>query len=140
MPLDAAGGPLRVIMDSSGAVGAEDLSTSGQVRAALMDPECAALVILSDSAFTDKEGVPLDRIDLLWVAGWSGELAKLSARLAILLPQLEGTEVLFDEFLWQAQGGITFPRDAIPLVLSDGAALERVCARLGIEMAQELTF
>lgn len=68
-------------------------------RAALIDPDCTALLILSAGAEFNRLGLPVDRLNHLWVPAWRGTAAHLRARLEAVLPHLAPGEILLDETL-----------------------------------------
>jgi len=70
---------------------------ASHVRAALIDPTCTGLVIVSNGHDFLQPGLPVDRIDMLWIAGWTGDVAHLHQRVSQILPHLSAGDILVDE-------------------------------------------
>jgi len=101
---------LRIVSES-GADGApaRPAELASHVRAALIDPTCTGLVIVSNGHDFLQPGLPVDRIDMLWIAGWTGDVAQLRQRISQILPHLSPGDILVDEQANAACRALTLP-------------------------------
>lgn len=85
---------LRVVLDFADTQ-VDDPSTGRHaVRAALVDPDCSGVVILSDGSQLGKSGLPVDQTDQVWVANWKGDLSTLQRRLGMIMPHSSSDNVI----------------------------------------------
>lgn len=90
---------LRIAMEGElrGHVG--DLGNSSTVRGALIDPDTTSLVIITSGESLERAGLPLDHVDLLWLADWNGVHTQLLQRLRSILPHMAPGEIFTDDKL-----------------------------------------
>lgn len=114
----------RVVMNMASLAGNET------ARSALIDPNCRSLIIVSDGYDLSQYGVAVDRIDLLWIATWTGEVTHLRQRLSVILPQLVPGEILLDEHLVSKCNVLKLPLPFAFRAESQFAAVKSVQQRL----------
>lgn len=87
---------LRIVLDGElrGRVG--NLGHGFNVRSALIDPETTSLVIITSGESIEREGLPLDHVDQLWLADWNGAHTQLLQRLRSILPHMAPGEIFTD--------------------------------------------
>lgn len=90
---------LRVVWDGKNAMPTSHPSERPTAQAALMDTDTRAVIIMTDGVHHHRHGLPIDRLDLLWIASWTSAISTLSQRLALLLPHISTAEILLDEDL-----------------------------------------
>ena len=120
------------IVTGSGADGtpARPAELASHVRAALIDPTCTGLVIISDGQDFLQPGLPVDRYDILWIAGWTGEVSHLRQRVSQILPHLSAGDILVDEHAAAACHALTLPPVFRVNVTQRSAAAQIVMHRL----------
>lgn len=125
--------PAGVRFVKSARVGATDHESSklaSEVRSALIDPTCTGLIILTDGYDFLQRGIPVDRIDMLWVSGWTGDVAPLRQRISQILPHLSSEEILVDEAAHAACRALTLKPAFRLNVAQRSAATQIVMDRL----------
>lgn len=79
---------LRVFIDPSLEPEAFFVNQAVSVRAAIMDTDCKALIIVTTGQSFKSAGLPVDRVNMLWVAGWTGLAKDTVGRVHAMLPHL----------------------------------------------------
>lgn len=69
------------------------------VRAGLIDPRCAGVVMVTDGRDFARFGLPIDRLDQIYVTGGSADPAALVQRLSIAAAQAAQGPILIDPAL-----------------------------------------
>lgn len=100
---------LRVVLEGALRSTQDAYGDSPTLRAAQMDPDASALVVVSNGGSFGQKGLPLDRFDLLWVADWHGAEAQLQQRISLTLPHLASGQIFIDEKLSALVDGQRLP-------------------------------
>ena len=107
--LDQLAGVRLVKLERAGAPDQHATKLATQVRSALIDPTCTGVVLLSDGHEVLQAGFPVDRIDMLWVSGWTGSVADFRKRISNILPHLSPGDILVDEQINAACHALQLP-------------------------------
>ena len=120
------------IVSASGANGtqARQVELASLVRAALIDPTCSGLVIVSDGYDFSQPGLPVDRFDMLWIRSGPREVVQLRQRVSQILPHLLAGDILVDEQAATACQSLQLPSSFRLNVAQLSAATQIVIDRL----------
>ena len=90
-------GNIHVVDDLDTAASDPGTPLQERLLTSLIDPQMTACIIVSDAREVLQNGVPVDRLDALWVGKWQGSTDHLARRIGMLAQQVTGRIALLDD-------------------------------------------